>query len=257
MPRLSTPKRQRSQAEPLPIRNEFFQRAGLVLRRGQFSIVAAASGVGKSILANNLCIRAKVPSLYFSADSDEWTVRTRTCAILSGHSQDQVDLNFQQASWADYYNGLLLDADHVDWCYSPDIDPEFLVPRMQAYAEVQGCWPEMIVVDNLMNSVQDENTEGADLRATCRELQRIARMTGAHVMALHHVTGAKEDGFSVIGQQDLMYKLAKAPEIVLGLSKTSGASLIVNVAKYRNGRGGYQFQLPVDYERATIGGFNG
>lgn len=217
--------------------------------------MAAAPGVGKTIFATNLTTHTPVPTLYFSADSDEWTVRSRVASILTGHTLEQVDRNLNDPAWDQHYAGYLSRVDHVDWCYKPDIDTEFIALRLQAHAELRGEYPHLIVVDNLGNTVVDQDNEYAELRGTCRELQQIARTTNAHVLATHHVKGAKENGDQPIRQGDLLGNISKVSEIVLGLSRGGDDVLTLSVAKNRGGRSGQLVQLGVDYSRSTIGGW--
>lgn len=267
MPLLSASRKATVLAPPLPVYNSVFGAAGLVFRRGQLSLVAAAPSVGKTLFATNLSVRTPASqsapdgplrgNLYFSADSDEWTVKQRACSILTGVDLNTVEKQLNDDDWDRFYTDQLRTADHIDWCFQTDIDTEFIVQRMFAHAELRGDFPQLIVVDNLGNTVVDQDNEGAELRATCRELQRIARVTGAHVMALHHVTGPKENGLQPIGLGDLLWKLGKIPETVVGLnwidSQRSGLNL--TVPKNRGGKGGISFPLPVDYSTAIVGGF--
>jgi len=254
MPLLSASRKATTLSPPLPVQNTVFARAGLVFRRGQFSLVGAAPGVGKTLFATNLCIRTPVPSIYFSADSDEWTVKQRACSILAGHPLTEVEKQLNDETWDAFYAGELRKADHVDWCFQTDIDPEFIVQRLFAHAELRGDYPQLIVVDNLGNTVVDQDNEGSELRAVCRELQRIARATNAHVVGLCHVKGPKENGTQPILLGDLLYNIGKIPELVLGLHRENDG-LAVTVPKFRGGKHGMHIPVPLDYTRATIGGF--
>ena len=254
MPLLSAPRRTAALAPPLPIHNSVFQTAGITLRSGQFSILAAAPGVGKTLVATNLAIRLGVGVLYFSADSDEWTVRQRACSVLTGVKLSDVEHQLGEPAWDDYYADQLRQLDHVDWCYQSDIDMEFIVKRLFAYAELRHSWPALIVVDNLANTIVDSDNESSELRTACRELQRIARTTRSHVMALHHVKGAKESGDKQIGLGDLLYNIGKVPETILGLHRENGG-VVISIPKNRGGRSGGAVPLPVDYERATVAGW--
>lgn len=259
MPVLSAGRKATVLAPPLPVQNSVFNQGGLVFRRGQFSLVAAAPSVGKTLFATNLAINTPVPALYFSADSDEWTVKQRACSILTGYDLNTVESQLNDESWDGFYGDRLRAVDHIDFCYATDIEPEFIVNRMFAYGEMRGEWPQLIVVDNLGNTVEDPESQGAELISSCRDLQRLARTTKAHVMALHHVVGAKENGDKQIQLGDLIHKVGKIPELVLGLHwpDPSRTSLMVTVPKYRGGKGGIAFRLPIDYTRATISGFRG
>lgn len=258
MPLLSAQSRKATVlAPPLPIRNSVFSSAGLVLRRRQSTILAAAPGVGKTLLATNIAVHTPVPTLYFSADSDEWTVKQRACSILSGTPLEQVEQQLNQEAWEEYYAGLLRATDHIDWCFESDVPPEFIVDRTFSFWEKFGEFPQLIIVDNMGNTVEDQDNEGSELRAACREFQRIARTTNAHVLATHHVTGTKENGTQPIYLGDLLYKLGKIPEVVLGMhwTRQDRSQLGLTVPKYRGGKSGLSLQLPVNYSIATIGGF--
>lgn len=256
MPLLSASRKATLLSPPLPVTNARFAQAGLALRRGQFSLVAAAPTVGKTLLATNLCIRTNVPALYFSADSDEWTVKQRACSILTGAKLTDVERQLNEDSWDDHYTDQLRKADHVDWCFQSDIEVEFIVKRMFAHAELRGEFPQLIVVDNLGNTVVDQDNEASELRAACREMQRIARTTNAHVMALHHVKGSKENGDKPILLGDLLYNIGKIPEIVLGLHRDPITGFTVTVPKQRGGKAGMELPLGVDYTTAIVGGFS-
>lgn len=255
MARLSAPRRSASLATPLPVPNRVLQRNGIHLRRGQSSLLCAAPGVGKTIFANNLAVFTPVESLYFSADSDEWTVKQRICAILTGTPLEQVDQQLNDETWDAYYTQVLTGVDHIDWCYQSDIEPEFIVRRLDAHCEQWGDYPDLIVVDNLGDTYDDSGDEYAALRSSVRELKRIARFTNAHVMGLHHVVGAKENGDKPIWLGDLIGKIGKIPEIVLGLYRPTHDQLNLTVAKNRGGKANMELQLGVDYARARMGGF--
>jgi len=255
MPLLSTARHTVTLSPPLPVQNRLFNANGLSFRRGQFSILAAAVAVGKSVFAENLALFTKAPALFFSADSDEWTVRTRACAILSGAMLDDVEKNLHDEGWETFYADKLRNADHVDFCYRTDIDLEFVVRRLEAYTEMRGDYPHLIVLDNLANTVTDNDNEGAELRAICRDLQRIARETKAHVMALHHVVGPKENGLQPIGVGDLLYKIGKIPELVLGLHRNGENAVTLTVPKSRGSKSGLSLPLSMHYPTATVGGY--
>lgn len=239
--------------------NRVLNSAGISLRQGQFSLLAAAPGVGKSVFATNLALLTQVPTLFFSADSDEWTVKTRGAAILSQQKLTTVEQQLDDPAWTDYLSGFLRKGDHVDWCFRTDLDMEFIPHRMNAHAEVFGEYPQLVVVDNLGNAVGDAPDEFAELRRICRDLQSIARGTRAHVMGLHHVVGGregkKEGGFEPIGLGDLIGKIGKIPEVVLGMCHSGEDRILLTVPKNRGGKGNLSLYLDIDYTTATIGGY--
>jgi replicative DNA helicase len=70
--------------EPLPTIYRTFDAAGVLLRRGEVTMVAAPPGAGKSSLGVDIAFKAKVPTLYFSADSTELTMASRLAATITG-----------------------------------------------------------------------------------------------------------------------------------------------------------------------------
>lgn len=255
---LSSARRSTALAPPLPISNRILNSAGVVLRRGQFSMLAAAPSVGKSTVARNLCIFSRdVRSLYFSADTDEYTVRKNAISVLTGSPLNQVDSQLESESWDSYYNNKLTEVDHVDWQYGTDVDPETIALQMNAYSERWGDYPDLVVVDSLGNTVEDDENEIAELKANCRELHRMARATKCHIMALHHLTGEYEDGDKPVTLKALKGKVGQWPELAIGLSwprgKEAGA-LLMTVPKNRNGERGLQIEVPIDYATGLIGG---
>ena len=112
------------------------------------------------------------------------------------------------------------------------------------------------MVENLGNTYDEGGDEMASLRDACRELQRIARSTHAHVMGLHHVMGAKENGDKPIYLGDLIGKIGKIPEQVIGLNfGYRPDQLHITVPKQRGGRRGFEFDVPINYNNAQIGGY--
>lgn len=258
MPVLFLPRQSTALLSPaLPVRNDTLLSAGVVLRQGQFSLVASGPGVGKSLFATNMAVRTPADTLFLSADSDEWTVTTRVCSILTGNQLETVEshLNEEGSPWPGFYGKYLSQSEHVDWCYNTRIDVEFILDRMKAYEELRGYMPKLLVVDNLKNTVEDMDKQYAELEGICYDLQEIARIEQCHVMALHHVKGAKEGGREPIYLDDLLGNLGKVPEIVLGLNRLGDTSINMTIPKNRGGRSGHNLALPIDYTTATIGGF--
>ena len=252
---LSSNRRAVALSPPLPVNHSLLNSVGLTFRRGQFSLLASAPRVGKSLFATNLAIYTKVPTLFLSADSDEWTVRTRACSILTNTELEKVERQLNDATWEQFYTDKLHRSDHVDWCFRSDIDTEFIWDRIKAHAELRGEYPYLLVVDNLTNTVTDTDNEYTELRGIVRELQAIARGIKAHVLALHHVKGNKEDGYQPIGLGDLLGNIGKVPEMVLGLNRNGDGSVTMTVPKNRGGKDGLALPLAVNYPTATVEGF--
>ena len=155
-------------------------------------MVAAAPNAGKSMFALVYAIKANVPTLFFSADTDTTTVMIRAISHVSGHSQ--VTVETELASNSNAYDRYYERMQNIQWVFdsSPSLDDIEL--EVKAYQELYGVCPELIIIDNLMNVVAESDNEWAGLRAIMTELHDMARKTEACVMVLHHVSEASEYG---------------------------------------------------------------
>jgi len=245
-------------APALPIRNTVFEKLRLYLRQGQFTILGSAPSVGKSIFARNLVVNAGVNSLFFSADSDEYTVKVSVAAALTKKPLAEVEGEMEEGRFDDYYQSVLSRADHVQWSFRADINIDLITDYIAAYSEPYGDYPKLVVIDNLGDMTTASGTEKyAELSEICRELRSIARNTHSHILGLAHLTGEYEDGMKPVTLKALEGKLGKIPENVLGLnwSDTSQQRVDLTVPKARGTKRGMTVPIQLDYSRALIGDF--
>ena len=199
-------------------------------------MIAAAPNAGKSMLALVYAIKAKIPTLFFSADTDTTTVMMRSAAALSGHSQLTVENNLNANP--SYYKEHLEDMGHIQWVFesSPSLDDIEL--EIKAYVELYGKAPELIIIDNLMNVAAESDNEWAGLRAIMVELHDMARKTEACVMVLHHVSEASEYGSPTMPspRRAIHGKVSQLPAIILTLGYDPQGMLRVAAVKNRFGQ---------------------
>lgn len=242
----------------LPVRNSVFQRIRLFLREGQFTLLGAAPSVGKSVFARNLVVKTPVPSLFFSADSDEYTVRIGIAACLTQEELVKVEDQLKDEAWDDYYTSIFKQADHVEWSFASDIGLDFIVDRTEAYAEMYGDYPKLMVIDNLGDMLTEDGGDiYIELRRICRELRAIARKTHCHIFALTHLTGEYEDGYKEVTLKAFEGKVGKVPENVLGLNwdKFKPGQVYMTVPKARLTKRGMTVPIQMDYTRGLVRDF--
>jgi len=204
-------------ATPLPDVWSDLARKQIKFRRGQVCMIAAAPNAGKSMFALIYAVKAKVPTLFFSADTDIATVMMRAASHLSGHSQLLVEANLN--SNRHYYDKHLESMSNIQFVFdsSPSLDDIEL--EIKAYVELFGLPPELIVVDNLMNVVAESDNEWAGLRAIMVDFHDMARKTEACVMVLHHVSEQTEYGKTNFPphRRAIHGKVSQLPALILTL----------------------------------------
>ena len=204
-------------AVPLPDVWTGLSAQSIKFRRGQVCMVAAAPNAGKSMFALIYAVKAKVPTLFFSADTDTPTVMMRAASHLSGHSQLLVEANLNNSRH--YYDKYLSDMENIQFVFdsSPSLDDIEL--EVKAYVELYGIPPELIVIDNLMNVVAESDNEWAGLRAIMVEFHDMARKTEACVMVLHHVSEQSEYGKTTLppARRAIHGKVSQLPALILTL----------------------------------------
>lgn len=218
--------------EPLPTVYTAFERAGVVLRRGEVILVAAPPGAGKSSLGLDIATKTKRPTLYFSADSTELTMATRLGSYITGRFM--YDVEQQMMADPDWAGDLLRQVDHIRWSFESapsfrDIDLE-----VEAFEETWGEPPHLIVVDNATDVTDDGGDEFSALRATMRGLKYTARDKNACVLALHHTSE------SVLGnpcppRSAIHGKISQVPAVVLTLGVLHPGFMPVACVKNRQG----------------------
>jgi replicative DNA helicase len=247
-----------TKATPLPDVWNGLATKQIKFRRGQVCMVAAAPNAGKSMFALIYAIKAKVPTLFFSADTDTTTVMMRAASHTSGHSQVTVENNL--ATDSKYYNHHFHKIDHIKWVFdsSPSIDD--LELEIRAYIELYGYAPELIIIDNLMNVAAETDNEWSGLRAIMMELHDMARKTEACVMVLHHVSEQSEYGSpsKPPARRAIHGKVSQLPALILTLGyDPNQATLAVAAVKNRFGPhtadASDYAQLLVNYAACQIG----
>ena len=229
---------------PLPPVFKGLGDVGALFRRGQTSLICAAPGGGKSAIATHLALFQDysgdghmVPTMYFSADSDESTLGDRATAAIVGKDTYTVhDLlkNDHEPTWhaqEEATNHVWMNFDS-----SPSIDN--IYNEVDAYCYSTGDYPHYIVIDNIMNVRAAESGSGMggeNLYAAMEAFHTLARLTGAHVMVLHHVTGEFTNGDVVIPRSGIMGKIDKVPRLILTLYKAGEGLMGISVVKNSNG----------------------
>lgn len=223
--------------DPLPPVWEALEAKGTRFLRGQLGLICAAPGIGKSGLILTYALKARVPLLYFSADSDSYTQLTRSLSILTGWSMEKSARAVRDGDLGEAvaeFEGLPI---RFNYSASPSLDQ--IETSMLSYEEVYGDFPSMVVIDNITNVRGiggDEDDPFAGLEAMMDYLHDMARQTAACVVGLHHVQGKYNDGNIPIPLGGVKGQITRVPELILTLHRIQSefGSDRLNVSTVKN-----------------------
>ncbi len=187
----------------------------------------------------------------------------RSVSILTGWTQERsakLILEDRVADVSDKLTGLPI---RINYNASPTLD--VIESQLEAYQEVYGDYPDLVVIDNVTN-VRFDRANGDDdpfsgLESLMDYLHSMARETEACVIGLHHVTGQFNDSAKPIPLSGVKGQITRVPELVLTLHKKPGNdyipdTLCVSTVKNRGGKadpsGSTFVELDFDGETMTI-----
>jgi hypothetical protein len=193
--------------------------AGVRFRPGQVTLVTGRPGAGKSNLTQRLCtdwaVDHDLPTLYYSLDMDPFTAAVRQAAAVTGHRQESIAAAMEGPGEA-YYEDALADLP-IEFCF--DTQPELpdIQEELDAYVELYDRYPAVVVIDNLLNVEVGEGQHG-DQKFALKELQSLARRTGAQTIVLHHAREGVKDTTRPPTMAETDNKVNQVPEVILSVA---------------------------------------
>lgn len=203
----------------------------VAIRRGEVSLIAGQPASGKSTLAVALAVRAKVPTLYFSADTHSHTMALRLIAMLTDTDQAIVEQAMLDREWA---AEVLKAADHIRWSFDSAPSIRTIESELQAHVELYSRAPELVVIDNLTDCVADNGDPWEGMRGLMKDFKYLAREYDTAFLVLHHATEGVQ-GNPCPPRSALMGKVAQTPALVLTVAQDDAGFLGVCPVKNRYG----------------------
>ena len=209
-----------------------FERAGIILRRAEITLVAGTPGAGKSSIALAIASRTKHPTLYFSADTNAHTMAMRLVAMSGRMTQTAAEqLLKTDPAKAEL---ILQENNHLFWSFESTPTLKDLDDEVSAFETVWGRSPTLIVVDNLMDIAMDGHEEFHGMRAAMKELKYLARDTNAAVLVLHHTKEGFE-GYPCQPRNAIQGLVNQVPAMVLTIGQMKqGDDTYLCVAPVKN-----------------------
>lgn len=159
----------------------------------------------------------------------------RAAANVSGHPVDIVMQTIQHGLFIEEYADALRDYP-IRFEYEPS-DPSLqdISNSLTAWLELNGKYPDVLVLDNLMNLATNDGNEWQGMRQAVKDLHYLARKLRICVIVLHH-TSEQDPGHieSAPPRSAIQGKVSQLPALVLTLAN-NGGELFVGVVKNRHG----------------------
>jgi len=223
---------------------------------GAFMMLAGPPGAGKTFLALDAALKMNCPTLYLSCDSDESTMVVRAAAAVTKHQQRQVRESLKRGMFKEVYG------DHLRGT-NIRLDFEPSNPTMQdlghifeCYFEIEGRYPALTILDNVMNLEADSDNEWAAMRRSAKELHWLARKTKTCFLALHHTQEPDKDWlYKAQPRSAIQGKISQLCSVIMTMA-TNGYEMFVAVVKQRAGQSDpgalHPIRFTCDLSRAQI-----
>ena len=218
-------KRHLEEPQLLPDLFSSLKKEGIRFRRGQVTMIAGQPNSGKSLFALFYGIKAKVPTLYISADTDAYTTAIRAAAIITGHQQHTIEESFKNDG-QEFYTQELSSLRHIEFSFEPSPTLDDVDLMVKAYGEKYGQWPHLIIIDNLMNVSALHENEWTGMRDIMKACHHIARETDSAIFILHHTSEAEGDPLRPPSRRSIQGKVSQLPEMILTVAMDTAQGVL-------------------------------
>ena len=192
-----------------------FKQVGIRFRRAQVTMIAGQPNSGKSLLALFYAIKANRPTLYVSADTDAYTTTLRAAAVVTGNTIDTIEDSFKQENGMQVFQNALMSLTNLEFSFDPSPTLDDIQLMIQAYGEKYGQYPELIIIDNLMNVAALHDNEWTGMRDIMKACHHIARETDSAIFILHHTSEAEGEPTRPPSRRAIQGKVSQLPEMIL------------------------------------------
>ena len=193
---------------------------GVRPRQGEQIMIAGRSGTQKSGFALWWTLQMNLPTLYFSADMSPFQASARTASCLMGETTESVEIGMRDARVRAEYMERLKDC-NISFSFGSPIRWANVEQELNAYVETWNSYPNIIVIDNLMD-VEYAESDYTEQMNVMQSLHDLGRETGMNQLVLHHASdksmNARSDPYSPPGRDEIKNGLGEKPELVLGVA---------------------------------------
>ena len=233
--------------------------AGIQLRRGELVMLVGIPNSGKSAFALWWTAALNLPTLFFSADTSAHDTLTRLLSYTTQTNRRDIVSDLDDNDIGEVmevqYSESLKDS-NLQFVFDGSLTLKQITAELNAYVEIFDEWPEIIVVDNLINVEGTSDHEGQS--GILSELHYLARLTGATVFVLHHASESNgQDPLKAPPQSAIQNKVSHYLDLIMTLAFNSlTGDLQLAAVKVRSGQNDPKAQRPYslygDMDRCTF-----
>jgi hypothetical protein len=182
-------------------------------------MIAGRSGTQKSGLALWWTCQMNLPTLYLSADMSPFTASARVASMMMGSTTDEIEWQMQRGGRA--RDAVLESMENLNLTFSfgpitwPGVDAE-----IEAYVELHNAYPEVIVLDNLMD-IEGAASDYAIQMDCMQNITDLSRFSGSTVFVMHHASDktwdARTDPWRPPSRDQIKNGLAEKPDLTLSV----------------------------------------
>lgn len=212
-------------------------RLGYTPSRGELIMIAGRSGAQKSGFALWWTAQMNLPTLYFSADMSAYQASIRLACSLLHMTTEQVEARYKRPEGRAEILAALSPL-NLNFSFGA-ITWQGVTDEITAYVELFNEFPQVIVVDNLMD-IEGTDSDYTMQMEAMQNLSDLSRSTGATVIVLHHASDksqdASSDPFNPPARKEIKNGMSEKPESVLTVALNPHSHLFqVAVTKNRMG----------------------
>lgn len=241
-------------AKPLPIP---WEKLANVIRPkgGNTAVIIAAPGIGKTTFLLNWAAKARIPTLYLSADTSAQDITAQLGSLVSGHDRRTVESRLiESTTWRrEYAQAIKAAYPNLVLDFSPR--PTMLDIRQKGLAltELWGITPQMIVMDTASNVAMKDMSDNAEWQRVWLQAIQLARDLNAVFVFAHHVKqGLARSGRMAPEMSDALWGADQFAEFVLGLHEPTAGTRTLTVRKNRTGPKDVPVKLVADLAHADV-----
>lgn len=194
--------------------------SGVRPRQGEMVMIAGRSGSQKSGFALWWCSQMNLPTLYFSADMTARQASIRLACSRLERATEEVEEMLAAGGERAVEVRKALRPLKITFSFGSPITWGAVESELDAWVEIFGAYPKVIVIDNLMDMQGGEADYQAQM-TLMQDLHALSRMTEATVMVLHHASDKTWDATNAPGippsRRDIKGGLSEKPELILTL----------------------------------------